>query len=141
MFTDTLNKFVLVIGLFAVFLVLVNVFAARQQVTHRRAGSFRRHRRRRAGAPVPPMPGETDDPEEAAGPEAGDPDTADAAQAGAPPAGPGDASPRRRRLARDDDEDAPTLLRRMGPQLILSAVALAVAGLALFVMWQVASRG
>jgi hypothetical protein len=141
-FADTLDKFVLIIGLFAVFLVLVNVFAARQHATSRRAGSFRRHRRRRHGPPVPPMPGEDDSAAAGEVPDTDAPGSATQAPgaAGADPA----ANPSRRRAARLadlDEDDAPSLLRKMGPQLLLSAVALAVAGLALFVMWQVAGRG
>ncbi len=112
MFEETLHKFVLVIALFAVFVLFGNIFAASQQAANRRTASFRRRGRR--------------DRRRAA--------TAASDEGGAmEPAGEEDAGL--------EDVDQRSTLRRMVPQLILSAVALIIAGLALYVMWRVARGG
>ena len=116
MFDETLRKFALVIGLFVVFVILGNFFAASQQAAGRRAASIRR-RGRRARRLEQRAPGALGD----------EPGSGEAPQAGLEP---------------DDEEEPslpePSLKRRLLPQLTLSAVALALAGLALWVMWRVA---
>ncbi len=118
MFDETLRKFVLVIALFVVFVILGNFFAASHQAATRRAGSMtRRSRRTRRlsrgdGATSTSFPEDLPD-------EGGEADLADS----------------------KEDTANQSIRKRLVPQLVLSGVALAVAGLALYVMWRVADSG
>ena len=142
MFDETLRKFVLVIGLFVVFVILGNLFAASHHAAARRAASIRRRGRRRRLEPQrdgdsPAGEGSAGGADGASGLEEkkGTSEASSTSVERAPsPLTPSHSS-------EEDEVDLPSLKRKLLPQLAFSAVALVVAALALYVMWQVAESG
>lgn len=118
MFDDTLKKYALVIGLFVVFVILGNLFAAKHQAGGRRVAAFRRKDRRQRKREIAEGPrGQPGDTEADEPPQGDDPDV--------------DLT----------EEDKASLKRRLAPQIALSAIAVLLAGLSFFVMWHVARSG
>ncbi len=124
MFDDTLKKFALVIGLFVVFVILGNIFAASRHAAEQKAAIKRRRSRRSRRF-------------QQAGDSFGSGGPSDARGASLPCASP---MPPESFIA-DEEDDPPSMKRRLFPQIALSIVAIGVAGLALYVMWMVAERG